>query len=261
MICPKCRYEANESDPDVMPGVCPACGIAYEKYRASQALYENEREEPELPAITVREPAVRRLIGFLTYVPAGPRESLFWGQAALYAVFFLWGWSFILGGVDWPSIGGSFLHNINLPFHEFGHVLFSFFGDYMMLLGGSLFQAVMPLGLMLIFMIKQRDNFSASLMLWWSGQNFIDVSPYVADAPTRFIPLVGNRGPESHDWWNLLAMSGTLDRAGFYAECWFATGVAIIILSYVWGGVLLMRKFAGGDGLKDGPVEDDETGI
>ena len=36
----------------------------------------------------------------------------------------------------------------------------------------------------------------------------IDVSPYIADAPYRVLPLVGGLGEESHDWGNLLTMTG-----------------------------------------------------
>jgi hypothetical protein len=40
------------------------------------------------------------------------------------------------------------------------------------------------------------------MMLWWSGQNFIDVSPYIADAPTRYLPLISGIDI-THDWWNV----------------------------------------------------------
>lgn len=64
-------------------------------------------------------------------------------------MFFIWGISFIAGGIDWSLIGGAFMHNINLPFHEFGHVLFMPFGRFMAILGVSLFKVTMPLFLML----------------------------------------------------------------------------------------------------------------
>ena len=48
-------------------------------------------------------------------------------------------------------------------------------------------------------------------MLWWSGQNLVDLSPYIADAYYRGLPLVGGGGEDSHDWGNLLTMTGLLD--------------------------------------------------
>jgi hypothetical protein len=81
-------------------------------------------------------------------------------------------------------------------------------------------------------------------MLWWVGQNFIDVSVYIADAPTRVIPLT-TRNDDSHDWWNLLTMTGDLDSAGTIAGLVFMVGTVIILLSNVWGAHLLWIEFKG----------------
>lgn len=189
----------------------------------------------------------RRLYEYACFMPSDRHESAFWGHSVLYVLFLVWGWRFIVNGVDWLFIGGSFLHNPNLAFHEFGHVAFSGFGDFWMLLGGSLFQIILPLLPLFAFMVQQRDNFAASLMLWWCGQNFIDVSPYIADAPTRFIPLTtGNE--DSHDWWNLLSMTGTLEHAGSYANLCFAIGALVIIASNIWGAHLLWIELRGRTG-------------
>lgn len=274
MQCPKCGYLRREQDSHVMAGVCPQCGIAYAKWLARQSqidagaspLPPSPSLPPSPPLSSVHasahssaaapqtdtsedgfscEPVLpwpRRVLARLLEVPEHPDSLTFWGQLLLFVLFFVWGWSFILGGIDWQTIGGSFLHSANLPFHEFGHVLFSPFGRYLTILGGSLFQVLMPLGLMLAFILQRRDNFAASVMLWWSGQNFIDVSPYVADAPYRALPLIMGMGEESHDWGNLLRMSGTLDHAQSYAQTWFGIGVLLMLLSFVWGTCLLYRQ-------------------
>src|SRR5690606_31724218 len=132
-------------------------------------------------------------------------------------------------GVDWLWIGGSFLHSVNLPFHEYGHLMFSPFGTFWMFLGGSLFQILLPLFPLAYFMVWQRDNFAAAMMLWWCGQNFIDVAPYIADAQLRAIPLTSGR-EESHDWWNLLQMANALDWADAYANLCFTLGSSVILL-------------------------------
>ncbi|MBV1788421.1 hypothetical protein KQ940_10165 [Marinobacterium sp. D7] len=219
--------------------------MAYAKWKGPEpAARERPAEaEPDNLIIEITEPWTRRVFSRLTELPERVDSLTFWGQVALFTAFFVWGWSFILGGIDWVSIGGSFLHNANLPFHEFGHVLFSPFGRYMAILGGSLFQVLMPLGLMLAFILQRRDNFAASIMLWWCGQNFIDVSPYIADAPYRAIPLIRGMSEDYHDWGNLLSMSGTLHRAGTYASLWFGTGVVLMLLSFCWGAWLLYRQY------------------
>jgi len=39
----------------------------------------------------------------------------------------------------------AFIHGIDLVFHEAGHVIFGFFGEFLAVLGGSLTQVLMPL--------------------------------------------------------------------------------------------------------------------
>lgn len=227
------------------PGICPSCGIAYRKYRerAADASGTDIRAARRRRRQSSRSEALwPRLVETVTAVPEKVDAASFWGRVCLYAGFFVWGWSFILGGIDWESIGGSFLHNANLPFHEFGHILFAPFGRFLAILGGSLFQVLMPLGLMLAFIIARRDNFAASVMLWWSGQNFIDVSPYIADAPYRDIPLIRGIDESHHDWGNLLGMADALGQAESLARLAFGCGVVLMLLSFVWGSWLLVRQ-------------------
>ena len=242
-VCPKCAYTRQPSDDHVIAGVCPQCGIAFSKHRPPGQAAEDEQTEFQTAATdenyTCVLPLPQRLLKRLTELPTQANATYFYGRVLIYVVFFVWGWSFVLNGISWDSIGNSFLHNVNLPFHEFGHLLFSPFGRFWAILGGSLFQVLMPLGLMLAFIIKQRDNFGAAIMLWWSGQNFIDVSPYIADAPYRGIPLIGGLGEEAHDWGNLLTMTDTLEQAGSFANVSFVIGCVLIFTSYVWAGWLL----------------------
>ena len=78
--------------------------------------------------------------------PASSGETLwYWARAPCCGwSCCLWGLSLMFSSVDSNAAGESFLHLINLPFHEFGHVLFSPFGDYMRSLGGTLGQLLMP---------------------------------------------------------------------------------------------------------------------
>ncbi len=239
MICPKCQYVAQDHDSDTPEGVCPACGIAYTKWREDPE--ENNVEDLN---IEIKEPLLTRLYYYIFFMPSDRDESAFWGHSILYVWFFIWGWSFILHGVDWSYIGDSFLHYVNLPFHEYGHIFFRPFGTVWMFMGGSFFQILVPLAPLAYFMILKRDNFAASLMLWWSGQNFIDVSPYIADAPTRYLPLISSIDT-SHDWWNVLDMTNSMDNAAFYARLCFFLGALVIVLSQIWGAKLLLVELKG----------------
>lgn len=242
--CPKCSYQRREMDSSVHEDVCPSCGIVYSKWLARKAL-EAEPESPPDPRIVVEEESpslLRRLGEAFFYVPRRVPSAIIWTRAAVLALFAIWGGYFVVSGLDWMVIGSSFMHNINLPFHEFGHILFSPFGRFMTILGGSLFQIMVPLILLLAFVYQKHDTFAASLMLWWCGQNFIDLSPYIADAQFRGLPLVGGGGEESHDWGNLLRMMDLLDSSHAIARGSFLLGAGIMVLAIVWGAWILRQQ-------------------
>lgn len=245
-ICPKCAYKRQPTDYQAHEGICPACGIAYQKYQqrleASQPLPASSQPLPSHEPVLKFVPNISwhaRLKTQLMEIPERVDSLSFWGRAVTLCGLALWGLRFVVAGIDWEVIGGSFLHNVILPFHEFGHVLFSPFGRFMAILGGSLFQVMMPLGLMLVFIVKQRDNFAASVMLWWCGQSFIDLSPYIADAVYRTLPLVGGGGEESHDWGNLLTMMNALEHTQAVARGSFVIGTLLMLIALTWGGFLL----------------------
>lgn len=243
--CPKCGYRRRDTDSQVHPDICPACGIAYSKWRTRQAQQPQSKNSSEdSDGIEVEADISRRekLWAALTYVPEQVAREAVWARGIYLALFALWGGYFMFAGLDWEKIGGSFMHNINLPFHEFGHVLFAPFGRFMMILGGSLFQILLPLILLAAFIMQQRDSFAASLMLWWCGQNFIDVAPYIADAPYRALPLVGG-GEESHDWGNLLTMMHAIDSAHSLARLSSLFGSSLIILALFWGAWLVRAQW------------------
>ena len=247
-ICPKCRYQRQAIDHGIHPDICPNCGIVYSKWLAKQATavspdeYEENAEPTEKiePELTLRQ----QMIAAFLYVPERVSTEVFWARVVLLVLFALWGGYFMASGVDWEIIGSSFMHNINLPFHEFGHIFFSPFGQFMMILGGSLFQVLLPLALMCVFVFKQHDTFAGSITLWWCGQSFIDLSPYIADAQYRALPLVGGGGEESHDWGNLLTMMNLLESTQTIAKGCFLLGAMIIVLAIVWGAWILKQQKA-----------------
>ncbi len=101
-----------------------------------------------------------------------------------------------------------FIDNIDLIIHEAGHIVFMFFGEFMHILGGSLFQTIFPMIYIGYFYFKQQ-YFSASLLLFWVGVNLLNVSIYAGDAIVMQLPLLGG-DTDGHDWHNLLTMTHTL---------------------------------------------------
>ena len=254
--CPKCGYERRPHETHVHAGICPACGVAYEKWLARQqnlatpvppvgqnrqGLVEDEGHDDGADDVPVswRE----RLQWTFLSVPPQVDGPTLCGRAVVWLAILSWALYFTWHGIDWEIIGGSFLHNINLAFHEFGHVFFSPFGDFMMILGGSLFQVLLPLGLLLAFSLLQADNFGASVMLWWCGQSFVDVSPYIRDAEYRGLPLVGGGTEESHDWGNLLTMLDAVRSCYALANTSFAIGVVLMFAGLGWGLYLLWHQY------------------
>jgi len=59
-------------------------------------------------------------------------------QVGLLAALALWSLRLIAYKWQMAEIDASLLHLVNLPFHEFGHVLFWPFGEWLMFLGGLL---------------------------------------------------------------------------------------------------------------------------
>ena len=89
-------------------------------------------------------------------------------------------------------------------------MLFGFFGRFMTVLGGSLFQFLVPLILAVAF-LRQKTPFGAIVRLWWAGENLLDVAPYIADARALELVLLGGKTGaevEGHDWEFLLPSSG-----------------------------------------------------
>lgn len=140
------------------------------------------------------------------------------------------------------------MHSINLPFHEAGHILFSPFGEFLTVLGGSLFQVLLPLICTGAFLVKNRDPFGASVGLWWAAQNLMDVSQCIADAQDlRLVLLGGVTGAEVedyHDWERILRWLHLLPYAHTIAAWTKGLGNVVVILALAWDAVLLRKQYA-----------------
>ncbi|MGF1499058.1 MAG: hypothetical protein ACFB8W_19865 [Elainellaceae cyanobacterium] len=123
-----------------------------------------------------------------------------------------------------------FLHGVNLIFHEAGHTLFAIFGRFLMILGGSLFQIMVPALLCGYFWLT-RQRFASAIALWWTGQNFLDVSVYVRDARDRELPLIGGLDETAHDWHNILLQLRLLKWDDLIANHVYGIGIVIYLVA------------------------------
>ncbi|HET9469362.1 MAG TPA: hypothetical protein VFO48_13150 [Vicinamibacterales bacterium] len=168
------------------------------------------------------------------YTPRDARQGISWSRMAL--VLGLAIWTISLLRTPLPRLGGSFLHLINLVFHEAGHIIFAPFGTFMMTLGGSLLQIVVPLVCAWAFWFQQDDRFGAAACLWWAGESLLDLSPYIDDARSLKLMLLG--GPaaevEGHDWEAILMALGWLHLDHTIARIAWLSGAMLMMGSLVY---------------------------
>lgn len=130
------------------------------------------------------------------------------------------------------------LDSLDLAIHESGHLVFGFDGEVLTLLGGTLFQLIVPAAFA-VALWRQGDRHGATVPLWWLGQNCWNISVYVKDAQAQELPLVG--GGE-HDWAVLLDHWGWLERDQALGRAVFLVGVVLYLAALVAGWALLYPR-------------------
>lgn len=93
------------------------------------------------------------------------------------------------------------LDYVNLPFHEFGHVFFGFFGEGIGFWGGTIMQLAIPFGIAIYFCLNGEST-AFAFGTFWFGENFLNIATYIADARRMRLPLVGGG---IHDWNTILS--------------------------------------------------------
>jgi hypothetical protein len=128
-----------------------------------------------------------------------------------------------------------FLDNVNLVIHEAGHPLFSFFGETMNILGGTLLELLVPLGIALYFW-WHRHTAGVGFCSFWFFENFLYIGTYMADARRLTLPLVGSG---EHDWEILFSQWGVLhldQKIGGWTRTlgWWGMGLTVVWLVWMW---------------------------
>lgn len=126
--------------------------------------------------------------------------------------------------------GWHFMDNVDWFIHESGHVLTSWMGQYLYILGGSLFQIIVPLSLAIYFYIK-GDHYGSSIIMLWLGQSLFNLSVYVKDADVMILNLTG----DIHDWNYLLSSVGMVSQAPIIGASIYYIGILCIIIGFLMG--------------------------
>lgn len=136
----------------------------------------------------------------------------------------------------------SILGPLNLGIHEFGHLIFFPFGQFLSVLGGTLFQLFVPIYGVVNF-YRQKNFFAIALCFGWLSTSFFDIARYVADARAMNLPLAAIFGNENviHDWNYLLGRLGILRFdaiAAFFIRC---LAVISMLVCFALGAWLLWQ--------------------
>lgn len=237
MKCPKCGVDQSDFRSE-----CVKCGLIFSRYRPP--------EEREMDYPPPREPLPSLPVRFMRYM-LHTRDRIkpiyFTGRLLVLIFIAAWSVSFFQSSLESNYAGRSFMHLVNLPFHEAGHILFSPLGGVMQSLGGSLGQLIMPVTCMLVLLVKTRDTFGASMALWWTGESLLDMAPYINDASAMRLHLLGgNTGADApygfHDWNYILSELDMLSSHGTIARLAEAGGKALMGLAILWGLTVLIRQ-------------------
>jgi len=229
MRCPRCQQEQAEDRTD-----CRHCGVIFSQYRP----------RPARPPVAERPPWARLGARMFEIEPAG-NPPLLLGRLLLWLVLLVWGIHLLRLPSQGPALGESFLHMINLPFHEAGHFVFRPFGSFLHVLGGTLGQLLVPL-LVAVALLQEDDPFGAAAGIWWLGESFMDCAPYIHDARDRVLMLLsGETGQddwEGHDWYQLLSRLGWLKYDHSIARMAWGLGAGLLLAGLVWAGYVLWRQ-------------------
>ncbi len=125
----------------------------------------------------------------------------------------------------------------NLIFHEAGHTLFIFFGEFIHILMGSGFQVLLPL-LIAIYFFWKGKYYEGAVCGMWVGENLVNVSVYAGDAIVMQLPLLGGDSVY-HDWHYLLS--------SLHILAWtntIATTLSTLGLTTILGCLVLACYFA-----------------
>jgi hypothetical protein len=174
--------------------------------------------------------------------------AAFFADAADWARGRWWQWRVpLLAFLAWDGqrhlhdgdAGGLFA-GITFGVHEFGHLLFAFFGEFMAIAGGSINQLLLPVAAGVLF-YHYRDYFGIAGAGAWLSSSMIDLARYVADARAFDLDLVGFGEDSVHDWAWLLSRFGALQYDTRIASLTRGGAVVVLLLSLGFGAWLCLK--------------------
>lgn len=234
--CPKCGHVRMPGDES-----CGRCGVIF-------ARIHGQSQQGEVTPEGV-SPLRNGSVPALSSVPAERNLPLTAVKVLFLLALALYGLRLAIPPIASNAAGESFLHLVNLPFHEAGHIFFTPFGRFLQILGGSLMQLIVPAVVAGTF-IYQGRLYSATVGLWWLGESLLDLAPYIDDARAGQLMLLGgvtgSEVEDYHDWEGLLSRLGMMQYDHTLARCALGVGVIVMLGAVGWGLWLAWREYSCG---------------
>jgi hypothetical protein len=124
-------------------------------------------------------------------------------------------------------------HLFLLYIHEAGHFFFRVFGETLYVMGGSIFQIIIPIAWFIV--AKREGSPLSNVALFFTGISIIDVSLYMKDAKERLLPLIGGLSKAHHDWGRLFLQWDSIDLAYPIGEILFWAGFILSTAGLFFG--------------------------
>jgi hypothetical protein len=204
-----------------------------------------------------RAPEVKGSVGTALALGAGmPARAL---GAALYDDVLDWArgrrWQWRLLVLAWLALTAlkhlrdpdysSLFSGVIFGSHEFGHLFFAAFGEFMTVAGGSLMQLLVPIGAAAA-LVYFGDYFGVAAAGCWLSMSLSNLAVYIGDAVAQELPLV-SFSPDGgeHDWYWLLSRFNWLGydlRIAAYVRATAGLVLVLSILLGIWLCIAMARE-------------------
>jgi len=135
-------------------------------------------------------------------------ETQSWDRVSRYTgIAWLLAYTLFLLHAFRDGSGFLFPDYVNLMIHEAGHMFFSWGGNTLMLLGGTLGELLVP-ALFGAYFFVRGQTFGFVFSAFWFFENFLYVGAYIKDARANALPLVNS---DIGDWTLLFGRWGLLE--------------------------------------------------
>ena len=122
------------------------------------------------------------------------------------------------------------LDSANLALHEAGHPVVGLLSHRLEPYGGTIFQLLFPV-LVIVHFFRRHHDAGAAIGAVWLGENLHNVARYMADARAQNLPLVGGG---HHDWAEILSRWGLLQSDLGLARLTHGLGWLLMAGAVVW---------------------------